>query len=301
MIDDGTVKSGMLPRELSSRGRAVYGATVPSGAVPCSRSTALCDEEVIEVADLIARGRRGRQAVRLPENLQTRDWRSVEKVIVELDRRLGRQGVGWKVGAASSDIRAAEGLPSPSPGRIYKGTVYETKAVLPSTAFINYRNIEAEFAFEIGRDFLPRDDEYREDEVRDGIVALFAALEIGDSVFLDWYGSSSYYGTCLDNGGGAALVVGQRFTDWAAIDIINGGMDLYFNDFYLKSGQGRSAMGDPVTSLTWMINWASRHGYTVRTGEIVSTGTCTGHCFALPGDTLRGDFGVLGTVEATFE
>jgi 2-keto-4-pentenoate hydratase len=35
-------------------------------------------------------------------------------------------------------------------------------------------------------------------------------------------------------------------------------------------------------------------------GEVVSTGTCTGHFFALPGDTVRADFAELGTVVANF-
>ena len=38
----------------------------------------------------------------------------------------------------------------------------------------------------------------------------------------------------------------------------------------------------------------------VRAGDIVSTGTCTGHLFAAPGDTVRADFGPLGAVEASF-
>jgi 2-keto-4-pentenoate hydratase/2-oxohepta-3-ene-1,7-dioic acid hydratase in catechol pathway len=39
-------------------------------------------------------------------------------------------------------------------------------------------------------------------------------------------------------------------------------------------------MGHPLTSLTWLVNWLSSRGITLKAGEIVSTGTCTGHCFA---------------------
>jgi 2-keto-4-pentenoate hydratase len=260
----------------------------------------LSEAEIREVATLIGSGRRNRRAVELPETLQTRDWPSIERVIVELDALSARQGAGWKVGAASNEIREAEGLPSPSPGRIYEGTIFNSRATLGPELFINYRNIEAEFAFELGRDFLSREEPYGESEVRDGIVSLFPALELGDSVFLDWYGSSGYFGTCLDNGGSAAFVRGESIQEWSNIDLADCGMDLFFNDTYLKSGKGSAAMGHPVTSLTWMINWASRHGFDVRAGEVVSTGTCTGHCFAVPGDTLRAEFEYLGPVEVTF-
>ena len=252
------------------------------------------------MVDRIAEGRTARHAVELPERLRTRDWTSVMKVVLALDDRLARPGAGWKIGAASEEIRRAEGLPGPSPGRIYQGTVFASGAALGPDLFINYRNIECEFAFQLGLDFPVRDEPYTEDEARAGIRVLLPVLELGDTVFLDWYGASSYFGSCLDNGGGAALVEGGRVSDWQEIDLAGSGMDLYLNGTYIKSGRGRAAMGHPLTSLTWMINWARTHGRAVAAGELVSTGTCTGHCFALPGDTASADFGPLGRVEVSF-
>jgi 2-keto-4-pentenoate hydratase len=290
----------VLPPGISERGRDIFGPTPPSGAVPCARTSALSGPEVEEVVGHISSGRGARRPVELPERLRTRDWPSVEAVVLELCRRARRRGEGWKVGGASEDVRRAEGVPSPSPGRIYDGTVFASPASLGDELFINYRNIECEFAFRLNADFVARDKPYSETDVRRGIEALMPVLEIGDSVFLDWYGASGYFGTSLDNGGSAALVLGPVTNDWADVDLVNAGMDLYLNDWYLKSGKGRAAMGHPVTSLTWMINWASAHGVAINAGEVVSTGTCTGHCFAQPGDVARADFGALGRVEAFF-
>ncbi|HEX5292816.1 MAG TPA: fumarylacetoacetate hydrolase family protein, partial [Streptosporangiaceae bacterium] len=209
-------------------------------------------------------------------------------------------GAGWKIGAASDEIRRAERLPSPSPGIIYAHTIFPNGARLPAELFINYRCCECEFAFRLARDFPVRAEPYTEADARAGIDCLFPALEIGDTVFRDWYGSSGYYGTCLDNGGGAALVCGPQTRSWHDLDLAAAGMDASLNGHYIKSGQGRAAMGHPVTSLTWMLNWARAHGRAVRAGDIVSTGTCTGHLFAAPGDTVRADFGPLGVVEASF-
>jgi 2-keto-4-pentenoate hydratase len=287
--------------EFEVRGRALYGATPPSGAVACSRTSPLTDSEVEEVVNLIAAGRQQRLAVELPERLRTRDWPSVEKVILGLDRRLARVGAGWKIGAASDEIRQAEGLPSPSPGRFYSDTMFANGAVLGPDLFINFRNVECEFAFQLGRDFPLRDEIYTYDEVALGIESLFPALEIGDTVFKDWYGASGYFGSCLDNGGGAAFVEGTKVDDWRSIDLVHAGMDLYLNEFYLKSGQGVAAMGHPVTSLTWMVNWAVAHGRVLMAGEVISTGTCTGHCFAAPGDVVSADFGALGFVQVEFQ
>jgi 2-keto-4-pentenoate hydratase len=260
----------------------------------------LTSAEIDEVVALIALGRTERRAVELPDRLRTRDWPSVEQVVLALDERLGRRGAGWKVGGASEDVRRAEGVPSPAPGRIYHDTVFASGAALGPELFINYRNIECEFAFELGRDFPARDESYDHAEVRAGITALFPALELGDCVFADWYGASGYFGSSLDNGGSAALIKGTKRTGWDDIDLAAAEVSLYFNGWYIKSGHGRAAMGNPVNSLAWMINWARAHGIGLAAGEVVSTGTCTGHCFALPGDTVSADFGPLGPVEVTF-
>jgi 2-keto-4-pentenoate hydratase len=252
------------------------------------------------VVQIIARGRRTRRAVELPENLRTRDWPSVEKVILGLDVTLGRVGAGWKIGAASEEIRRAEGLPSPSPGRFYADTIFSSGSALSPELFINFRNVECEYAFQLAKDFEVRDEPFTETEVADGVGSLFPALEIGDTVFLDWYGASGYFGSCLDNGGGAAFIEGAKIHDWRSVDLMNAGMDLYLNEFYIKSGQATAAMGHPLTSLTWMINWARSHGRGVAAGEVVSTGTCTGHCFASPGDVVSADFGELGFVQVEF-
>ncbi len=286
--------------ELGVRGRFLYGATPPGGGTPCERTSPLTDNEVREVVDIIATGHRNRRAVELPVRLRTRDWPSVEKVILRLDAELGRKGGGWKIGAASDEIRRAEGLPSPSPGRIYQDTIFDSGAQIGPELIINFRNVECEFAFELKRGFEVRDAPYDQEEVTAGIATLFPVLELGDTVFLDWYGASGYFGSCLDNGGGAALVKGARFDDWRSIDLAKTGMDLYLNEYYIKSGQGVAAMGNPLTSLTWMVNWARGHGLPIAEGEIVSTGTCTGHCFAARGDVVSADFGDLGLVQVEY-
>ena len=289
------------PSDIGERGRPVHGLTQPGAFTPCARETDLSAREVAEVVDLIAVGRLRRQTVKLPERLRTRSWDSVAAVVLALERRLPWDGAGWKVGAASPDVRQAEGVPGPSPGRIFRRGVFPSGTRLPAELFVNYRLCECEFAFELGLGFPARDRPYSESDVRSGIDALFPAIEIGDSVFADWYAASGYFGTCLDNGGGAAFVEGIRIRDWESIDLPQASMDLFLNGQYIKSGAGRAAMGHPVTSLTWLLNWLRERGRSTIAGEVVSTGTCTGHCFVAPGDHVRVDFGDLGVVEADFD
>lgn len=297
---ESVVPESPLPADLTERGRRLWGKTLPGKARPCTRTSPLSDEELAEVVGLIAAGRLDRHVTVLPRRLHTRDWGSVVRVILALDRRIGLPGGGWKIGAASQEIREAEGLPSPTPGRIYRRTMFSSGAELGPELFVNYRNCECEYAFELGLDYPPRDKAYTEADARAGITALFPALELGDTVFEDWYGASGYFGSCLDNGGGAAFVAGDRVNEWTEVDFETAGMRVYLNDHYIKSGRATAAMGHPVTSLTWLLNWVSAQGQGVSAGEVISTGTCTGHLFAARGDRVSADFGELGIVRVTF-
>jgi 2-keto-4-pentenoate hydratase len=239
--------------------------------------------------------------VSLPAELRTRDWPSVLEVMLRLDERIGRPAAGWKIGAASEEVRRSEGLPGPVPGRIYLDTVFRSGASLPGALFINYRNVECELAFRLADGIEPRATPYLEPEVSERIACLMPALELGDMVFADWYGASGYFGSCLDNGGGAALVYGPEIADWRDLDLPGARLSLSLNGSFVKAGYGRAAMGHPLTSLTWLVNWLNERGRGLLAGEIVSTGTCTGHCFAAPGDEVSLDVEGIGTVEARFE
>lgn len=286
--------------ELTTVGRKLYGPTEPGGSIPCKRHSALSDDEVAEVIDIIASGRRAMCTVDLPERLHTRDWDSVTRVLVGLDRRLARPAAGWKIGAAGEEVRRAEGVPEPAPGRLYQGAIFDSGAVLSPDLFINYRNTECEFAFQLEGDLPRREHPYTEDEVRSAVGHMVLALEIGDMVFADWYGASGYLGSCLDNGGGCALVQSEPIVDWHALDLPNTRVEVGINGRYVKEGFGRAAMGHPLTSLTWLTGWLSRQGMGLSAGDVVSTGTLTGHCFAAPGDRVVATFGGIGEVEVCY-
>ncbi len=287
--------------EITLWGRRIHGPTLPGQGVPCQRETPLTAAELVEVVEIIARGRTERHSVALPERLKTRDWDSVMAVMERLNEKLAWPSAGWKIGAAAKEVQRAEGTPGPAPGKLSRAGVYASPARLPASLFINYRCSECEFAFRLGADLPPRVAPYSEAEVAGAVEALLPALEIGDTVFDDWYGASGYRGSLMDNGGAAAFVHGAPLHDWRQLDLPNAKIDLSLNGTHIKSGFGRAAMGNPLTSLTWMANWLRERGQGLRAGEFVSTGTCTGHFFAAPGDRLDVNFGAIGRVEVEYE
>jgi 2-keto-4-pentenoate hydratase len=61
-------------------------------------------------------------------------------------------------------------------------------------------------------------------------------------------------------------------------------------------GKGANVLGDPRVALTWLVNELSGLGITLRSGQVVTTGTCLPPLPIVPGDTMIADFGILGTV-----
>jgi len=92
------------PEWLTNLGREIYGPTPPGGASPWARDSALDPDELAEVVELIASARIGHDALTIPERLRIRDWTSVIRVVLALDEQIGREGCGWKIGAAAEDI-----------------------------------------------------------------------------------------------------------------------------------------------------------------------------------------------------
>ena len=282
--------------EVTLSGRNIYGPTPPGKAVWCTRTTPLAPAEMNEVVELVVKARLGHKSASLPEQLWTRHWDSIMTVVLRVNDRLGWEPAGWKIGAASTEVQEAEGLPGPAPGRLHRHGVHASPARLSKDLFINYRNSECEFAFRLGADLPSRAAPYTESDVAAAIESLMPAVEIGDTIFEDWYGASAFLGSCLDNGGAAAFVHGPPIRDWQLLDLPNARIDLHLNGRFIKSGYGRAAMGHPLTSITWLANWLRERGLGLAAGEIVSTGTCTGHFFAAPGDRLEVEFGSLGRV-----
>jgi 2-keto-4-pentenoate hydratase len=290
-----------LPPGLTLWGRRIHGPTLPGQGIRCTRVSELSPEEIEEVASIIARGRIERHSVTMPGRLKTRNWVSIMAVMDVLNAKLAWPPAGWKVGAAAVEIQRAEGVPGPAPGLLSQLGIRASPARLPRELFINYRCSECEFAFRMKDELPPREMPYSEDEVASAVAALHPAVEIGDTVFDDWYGASGYQGSSMDNGGAAAFVYGAPIVAWRGLDLAAAKIDLYLNGQYIKSGYGRAAMGNPLTSLTWMANWLRERGRTLRAGEFVSTGTCTGHFFAAPGDRLDVDYGEIGKVVVEYE
>lgn len=206
---------------------------------------------------------------------------------------------GWKIAATSAAGQAHIGVDGPLAGRLLADHVYAPGALLPWAN--NYMNVaEAEFAFRMARDLPPRATPYTVAETLDAVATLHPAIEIPDSRFRDFV---TVGGPALiaDNACAHDFVLGPAtMADWRAIDLAAHRATGTVRGGAVHEGIGANVLGDPRVALTWLVNELSAHGITLRAGQIVTTGTCLIPLPIAPGDEIKMDFGLLGTVAARF-
>jgi 2-keto-4-pentenoate hydratase len=159
------------------------------------------------------------------------------------------------------------------------------------------RVAELEFAFRFGADLPPRATPYIESEVLDAVEALLPAIEIPDSRY-SHFETAGAPQLIADNACAHRYLFGADVTvDWRGIDLAAHTVRAYRNGAHIADGIGSNVLGDPRTALTWLVNELSSHGLTLKAGQTVITGTCVVPIPIAVGETIAGDFGVLGRVE----
>ena len=78
-------------------------------------------------------------------------------------------------------------------------------------------------------------------------------------------------------------------------------VNLFINNKLIEKGNSNNVMGNPINSLTWLINNLATVGKTLPKNYYVSTGTCTKAIPISKGDKITADFGKLGTVSFDFK
>ncbi|MEZ5652521.1 MAG: hydratase [Burkholderiaceae bacterium] len=210
---------------------------------------------------------------------------------------------GWKIAATSAAGREHIGVSSPLAGRILAPYAYADDATVPA---LGNRMLvaELEFAFVMARPLAPRARSYHVDEVLDAVAELRPSIEFPSSRFDDFVHAGEAQ-LIADSACAGSFVFGAPAADdWRRIDLRAHRVDgtVVRNDRVAleREGIGANVHGDPRAALTWLVNELSSIGVALSAGQIVSTGTCLAPMAIMPGDEVRGDYGVLGRISARF-
>ena len=209
---------------------------------------------------------------------------------------------GWKVAALTPAQQRALNVPCPIAAPLLLPWVHRSPARLSLKQFVHPR-LECEFAFELGADLPVRTEPYTRAEIEFAITALHVVVEVVDSRLPP---GASVLLAVADDFGNGAFVIGPGHRDWRAPDYARHAIALRARhngvSRDLANGSGQAILdGDPVGAVVILAN-AQPPGYVgLRSGQIVTTGSCTG-AVPVPGPCeAEADFGTLGAVHVRFE
>ena len=96
-------------------------------------------------------------------------------------------------------------------------------------------------------------------------------------------------------------MLGPSIGDWRERDLAAAAATLSIDGEPTASGTGANVLGHPLNTLVWLANDLSGRGIGLDESAVVTTGSMTGMTPCRPGATAVGDFGLLGSVQVTFE
>ncbi len=204
--------------------------------------------------------------------------------------------LGWKIAATSTAGQNHIGVSAPLAGRLMRERCHADGAQV-DVQRNRMRVAEAEFAFRMGRDVkAAAGHKLALDEVLVAVSAVHLAIELPDSRFADFahMGEASLI---ADFACACDVVMGpQAQVDVPSWDFAGHAVSVSIDGQTVAHGRGSNVLGDPRWALAWLAQELCEHGDHLRAGDWVITGTCVTPVPIAPGQSVRCDFGVLGTV-----
>lgn len=217
---------------------------------------------------------------------------STEVARRRMDR--GAKLIGHKIGLTSKAMREAVGVDEPDYGYLFDDMVVEDGATVARADYCVPR-VELELAFVVGRPLkgpgIGLLDVLRATEY------VVPAIEIIDARVQN---PRKIFDTVSDNGAAAGIVTGGRPVAPDQVDLRWVGGALYRNAEIEETGLALGVMGHPALGIAWLANKLAPFETTLEPGHILLSGSFIRPVWAEPGDTLRADFGDLGSVAVRF-
>ena len=218
-----------------------------------------------------------------------------------VDRLLARFGgfaAGYKVACTNRTTQELFNTRQPVYGRLLSCRIWNDPATLPSAEFQDLV-VEAEFSFSMKSDVPPSTVPWTRYSIAEHVGAMTPSIEIVGHGFGDW---STYDAPTLaaDNAVHQGWVRGTSTLAWNEFYLARQQVKLFSEGIVVRHGSGANVLGHPLEPVAWLANALPRQNLQLRADDWVTTGVATEIYPASRGETVRAEFGELGSVEATF-
>jgi 2-keto-4-pentenoate hydratase len=225
-------------------------------------------------------------------------YRVQDQVVQHLTRKYSSEVCGYKLACTNKPIMKLLGVNGPFSGRLMSHSVYQSGVVLGAADFVK-RIIEQEFVFVAGEDVPLSKIPFTAGSVKQYLSTCIPGIELVDHRYRDF---SLVGGNALiaDNAIHAASILGDPQEQWRTMKLSRHPVKLLVNGKIISEGSGENVLGNPLNAMAWLANHLQSRGLSLKSGDIVTTGTACDVYNAEVGDDITADFGALGTVSLSF-
>ena len=198
----------------------------------------------------------------------------------------GVEVAAWKLGATNKLAQERMDLSNPVAGRLAASDILRSPREVEAPPGMLYA--EAELAVMLHSDLDPRMERYEVSEVASAVGAVYAAIELCTSRYID--DEVDAPALVADNAFAYRLVLGRTLAlGWSPM-FQSMAVTLDCGSGRLIGGSTAAVMGNPIEALAWLANWLSNRGEGLKRGQVIATGSCTGITQVSPGETVRALF-----------
>jgi 2-oxo-hept-3-ene-1,7-dioate hydratase len=258
----------------------------------------LSDADRKKAAEILLNAEKERkQAVQLSTtwpNIEIEDSYAISTLVAQHKIAAGAKLIGHKVGLTSKAMQRSSMIDEPDYGHLLDYMMIADGAKVPHANYCAPR-VEVELAFVLGRQLkgpgIGLLDVLRATEY------VIPAIEVVDARLIN---PRKIFDTISDNGAAAGIVVGGRPVGPMDVDLRWVGGIMMRNSEIEETGVAAGVLGHPAMGVAWLANKLGQHGVALEAGHLVLAGSFTRVIWAQKGDTVRADFGTLGSISLQF-
>ncbi|WP_054945213.1 2-oxo-hept-4-ene-1,7-dioate hydratase [Novosphingobium sp. KN65.2] len=229
------------------------------------------------------------------------DAYAIQAEWMRMKQAAGDGVIGWKIGLTSKAMQAALSIDIPDSGVLLRSMIFDNGSDIPKDRFIQPR-IEAEIAFVMKRPLEAKDASPAAILAATDYVA--PALEILDTRIFRKDPVSGRLRTVLDtisdNAANGGIVMGDPVRLFGDLNLGWIGSIVSRNGEVEETGLGAGVLGDPLLSMSWLVQRLAAYGDRIEAGQVVLSGSFIRPVEAPSGSHIVGDFGRFGRVECRF-
>ena len=207
--------------------------------------------------------------------------------------------IGKKIGCTNEDAKKQLNVTESFFGNLFSKDISQSNSIINSKYFFS-PFIEPEFSFLVNNELSISNAPYKNKDIIKFISCVLPSIELVDSRYKDWT-TIGVYNLVADNAVHAHWIYGNSCNNLDKFNFNNHKVKLYINEKEVIKGNSNKVLGNPINSLTWLINNLAKQGKSLPKNSYVSTGTCTPAISIYKGDKISADFGKLGTVNFIYQ